>query len=323
MTAKSTKSSRKDVYEKVTEQIIKDLELGKIPWERPWISAYSGDYAYRNNGVPYMGVNQLLLEPGVYGSYNQWLACGGQVKKGEKSHIAVYAKKITKKSKSDQQDEEDDDKAKAFFCYKTYPVFHISQVDFPNGRPDKFDKYVKDDAPTFNHTPDEKIQSIINTYIENQKIGLQIKDDNMNCYIPSLDELDLQPMETYPNLNQYYSTVFHELGHSTGHQTRLNRDLTGSMKTSSYAKEELIAEMTSGFFMNILGIDEFRTQENRQAYINSWISRLKQDPKLILAAAKKAENAVEFILDTLPEDLKPEKINPCVESIQETMENVQ
>lgn len=275
------------VYQMVTDRIIAELEKGNIPWRKPWTGIRSGAYN-RISKKSYSLLNQLMLKhEGEYASYKQWQSIGGKVKKGEKSEIVVFWKMFPIEEKG----EDGKPVKKIIPLLRYYNVFHISQVDGvkPLEKPDITEIESIDSA-----------DQVIIDYIIREGIMFQnTKPSDQAFYSPTRDAVVVPMKEQYEHINEYYSTTFHELVHSTGHETRLNRMTKGknaAFGSEIYSKEELVAEIGSACMLNTIGIETPKTFKNSAAYIQSWLHALRDDARLIVSAAGKAEKAVKFIL---------------------------
>lgn len=283
-----------NVYQLVTDRIIAELEKGRIPWNKPWTGIRSGAYS-RATGKPYSLLNQLLLvKSGEYLTYKQAQAAGGTVKKGEKSQIVVFWKPLEV-----EKEIEDGSKQKQMIpILKYYNVFHIDQCE---GVKPRFVQEVF--VPV---DPVAEAEAILADY--SQRSGCRIFNEQQDraYYRPFTDEIHLPLREQFPQIAEYYSTAFHEATHSTGHTSRLNRLNTSAFFGSEdYSKEELIAEMGSAILMNELGIETPDTFRNSAAYIQGWLKALKDDSRLIVSAAGKAEKAARLILNLEDEPAAP------------------
>ena len=163
-----------------------------------------------------------------------------------------------------------------------------------------------EEAPKLEFKPLEQAQAIVDNYLANGGPSLAHNGGNRAFYSPSLDTIALPLREDFHSIDEYYSTAFHELGHSTGHKSRENRfpeDATlAAFGSGEYSKEELVAEFTSAFLADESGIDT--TRENSTAYIQSWLRKLEDDPGLLVTAAGKAQRAANRILGTTAKDTK-------------------
>lgn len=277
----------KSVYEMVTEKIISQLESGVIPWEKPWTGAYNEAYN-RISKKSYSFINQmLLLHNGEYATFKQWESLGGRIKKGEKSEIVVFWKPLP----IEVQKEDGTKEIKQVPFLRYYNVFHISQVKGVE---------VLENERIKNINPIEEAEKILDAYINRENIKLIKELSNDAYYSPGRDLIHLPLIEQFNNVNEYYSTFFHEITHSTGHEKRLNRMEPGvkvaKFGNTEYSKEELVAEIGAANILNILGIETIKTFRNSTAYIQSWLQVLKNDAKFIVSASSKAEKAVKYIL---------------------------
>lgn len=282
-----------DVFKIVTERMIQELESGRIPWHRPWCSVRSGAYN-RITKRPYGLINQLLLRhQGEYATFKQWSALGGTIRKGEKSEIVVFWKWPEEQEPKPipEQSEEDNsghlNERKPILRY--YNVFHISQVDGVDPLPEE---------THFNTDPIEEGERLFLDYLTREGISLVSDKPNEAFYLPSKDLINLPDITQYKNAAEYYSTAFHESVHSTGHESRLNREGLKKVAFGSevYSREELVAEIGSAALMHHIGIDTEATFHNSAAYCQSWLGALKGDKWMIVSAAGQAEKAVRFIL---------------------------
>ncbi len=284
-----------NIYEEITNRIINQLESGEIPWHKPWHGITSGAYN-RVSKKPYSLLNQMLLmHDGEYATYKQWTDLGGTIKKGEKSEIVVFWKIF-------QVEEEENGKKvkKSIPLLKYINVFHVSQVD---GVEPKSVKPIE-------HNPVEEAEKIKSDYVDREHLLIEELITNRAFYSPSRDYIQVPCKEQYDNVNEFYSTLFHEMVHSTGHKDRLGRlDVNAklaSFGSEDYSKEELIAEIGSAFLMNHVGIETSKTFKNSAAYIQSWLKVLKDDNRFIVSASSKAEKAMKYILNGKEESLVTE-----------------
>lgn len=277
-----------DVYGIVTEKILKALEEGTVPWQKPWIgSGRAINYVSRK---PYKGINTLLLDqPGEYLTFKQCESLGGKVKKGEKSNMIVFFTFSEHKEK----DANGEDKITTFPVLKYYNVFHVTQCE---GIESKLE------PPSPNADPLAEGEAIIDGYVARSGVGFEaVKGSDRAFYRPSEDRVIVPHISQYKLIEEYYSTSFHELTHSTGHSSRLKRfgeknDGVAAFGDEVYSKEELIAEIGSSMLMSIAGIERPETFTNSAAYLQSWLKVLKDDKRLIVTAANAAQKAVDCIL---------------------------
>ena len=278
----------KSVYEMVTERIIEQLEQGVIPWEKPWTGIRSGAYN-RISKKSYSLLNQMLLKhKGEYATFKQCLDLGGHVRKGEKSEIVVF----WKIQPIEEEKEDGTKEVKQIPLLRYFNVFHISQVD-------GVEPLSKDALNEIE--PIEKAESILYSYWTKENITVEHVAGDKAYYSPSLDMIHLPLFEQFISANEYYSTAFHESIHSTMKESRCDRaeDRKGKLVafgSNEYSKEELVAEIGSASLMNIIGIETNKSFRNSSAYIQNWLSVLKNDVKFIVSASSKAEKAVDYIL---------------------------
>lgn len=278
----------KSVYEMVTDRIIEQLENGVIPWQKPWTGIRSGAYN-RISKKSYSLLNQMLLKfDGEYATFKQWESLGGHVRKGEKSEIVVF----WKVQPIEEEHEDGTKEVKHIPLLRYFNVFHISQVD-------GVEPLSKDELKEIE--PIQKADQLLNDYWTRENITIEHKAGNDAYYSPSRDLIRLPLFEQFTDANEYYSTAFHESVHSTMKESRCNRadDRKGKLVafgSEEYSKEELVAEIGSASLMNIIGIETSKSFRNSSAYIQGWLSVLRNDIKFIVSASSKAEKAVDYIL---------------------------
>ena len=293
------KSNSKNVYEIITQKVIEKIEAGSLaPWQKPWKSANHRP-ANLITKKPYKGINAFLLalneyESPYYLTYKQAKEKGGSVKKGEKASLVTYwqflyfkNEKLLPSKMSQAEKERIADKKIPLLKY--YNVFNVEQcenVDYP-----------KVEACTLNENEKlEKCESIIHSMP--CAPTLEFGGDRA-FYRPATDTVKMPKLETFNGSSEYYSTFFHELGHATGHKSRLNREgieKIAAFGDAVYSKEELVAEFTACFLCGETGILP-RTVENSSAYLNSWLKVIKSDCKLLVTASSQAERAANYILN--------------------------
>lgn len=278
---------KKSVYEIITERIIEQLENGVIPWQKPWTGTHSGAYN-RISNKPYSLLNQMILKhDGEYATFKQWSDLGGKIIKGEKSEVVTF----WKIQPYEEENENGEKVIKQIPLLRYYNVFHISQVD---GVEPKEQLKISDLEPI------EEAEKIKNEYMNRAHLKIFEKVTNKALYLPIQDYIQVPCKEQYQNIEEFYSTLFHEIVHSTGHKSRLNRsDMQGIVRHGSekYSKEELTAELGSATLINMLGIETEKSFRNSSAYIQNWLQALKNDNKFIVSASSKAEKAVKYILN--------------------------
>lgn len=279
-----------NVYETVTERLISALEGGRIPWRQPWkASADGGSLPFnRTSGKLYRGINIWLLGCSPYSSsawmtYKQAQEMGAQVRKGEKGSPVVFWK-------FDREKDAETGKAHSSVLMRQYTVFNVDQID---GLPQE----LPFDLPPFN--PIESAQAILDGYIAQPNAPKLAHGGSQAFYSPSSDSIQMPKPETFFKAEGYYTTAFHEAGHSTGHSSRCDRKdgMHNFFGDHLYSKEELVAEFTAAFLCAKCGISNEYTETNSTAYLQSWIRAFKNDPKVAVSAAQRAQKACDFILN--------------------------
>ena len=272
-----------DIYKEVTDRIIAQMENGIIPWQKPWIS--SGSCISHATGKAYSLLNQMLLgRPGEYVTFKQVQQEGGKVKKGEKASMVVFWKWIEEK---DPETEE----VKQIPFLRYYNVFHIDQCEGLKAR--------HANAMPNIANADQTADAIITAYCQREGVKLIHEEGDRAFYRPATDSITLPHMAQFTATAEYYSTAFHELTHSTGHASRLNRlEKVAFFGTEAYSKEELVAEIGASALVNHVGLETASSFRNSTAYVQNWLSVLKSDKRFIVSASGKAEKAVNLILGT-------------------------
>lgn len=277
---------KNNVYQIVTDRIIEQLEQGVIPWHKPWTGVRNKAFN-RVSRKPYSLLNQMLLKhDGEYASFKQWTDLGGKIRKGEKAEIIVFWKMLEV-----EEENKDGELEKKVIPYLRYiSVFHISQVDGVKPL----------ETPFHEVEPIADADKIIIDYITREAINFNEQASNEAYYSPNRDTVVVPMKEQYQHINEYYSTTFHELIHSTGHKKRLNRletSTVASFGSETYSKEELVAEIGSATLLNILEIETQRTFTNSVAYIQNWLIVLRNDNRFIISASSQAKKAIDYILN--------------------------
>jgi len=276
-------ASSDKVYKNVTDRILEELREGAAPWVKPWVVTLPYNAVSQQS---YSGINILLLwqsaqessyEQSAWLTYKQAKELGGHIKKGEKATQIVYAATAKKKKKQEE------DKEESYFFLKNYAVFNIEQAE---GLPPRLYKNNKSRKQA-KKGKSREVEAFLNKLPATVYFG-----GSRAYYHPTDDYVQLPIKASFNSYATYYATYLHELGHWTGHQTRLNRDLTGKFGTPSYAKEELIAEMTAAFLCAELGL---KAELRHAGYMESWIKLLEDDAKAVVRAASKAGKAAEYL----------------------------
>lgn len=283
------------VYEMITDKILAELDKGVIPWHKPW-NAGSGAHVNMVSGKPYRGINPFLLTISAMNggfSSNYWMtfkqakAKGGSVKKGSAGTQVIFWKIMDKKVEDEETGETE---IKKSFILRYYTVFNLDQCE-------GIEAPVVDADEVKENDPIDICESVVANMPQKPEISF---GGNQACYIPSSDKVRNPKLESFDGAAEFYSTLFHELGHSTGHHSRLNRfkvdEPLAAFGSESYSHEELTAEMTAAFLCGVTGIDN-KTLSNSAAYIHGWSKKLKDQPKMVIQAAARAQKAADFILN--------------------------
>jgi len=271
-------------YERITSEIVAELESGTVPWDRPW-STFG---APRNavSGKDYRGINTLLLTLNSFAdprfvTFRQAKVLGGHVRALEKGQRVVYFNMLTSKTEKTKAGD-----AKAFPMLKIYTVFNVSQCE-------GLDIPALETSPR-TVTPVAAAEAIADGYPAGPSVDWT---SGQASYRPSTDHVSMPPQGAFISDGARYSTLFHELTHSTGHESRLNRPtLTSQMGYGSetYGREELVAELGAAFLMGAAGLEPEIARS--ASYIKGWIKALRDDSKAIVSAASKAQKASDHIL---------------------------
>ena len=295
----NTKYSVKDtdVYTVITDRIIEQLSKGIIPWQKPWVGGGAPAVKY-STGEPYSLLNQFLLgKPGEWLAWGTIQKLGGKVKKGAKSSVCVWTK--TEAKKVEKENEETGEKEESFETrryLKWYRVWHIDDIE---GIPSKITPVeVNPDIK-----PIDSAEAVINAYVEREKANgftfINNRESDSAYYSPSEDKVVVPMLSQYAIPEEYYSTAFHELTHSTMKETRCDRkaeNKNAAFGNEDYSREELVAEMGAAFLCNKTELDSDKAFKNSVAYIQHWIKALQNDKRMISWAASRAAKAAHYIL---------------------------
>ena len=272
-----------NVYEIVTNAIAERLESGEIPWRKPYHLRGLGCAISHSTKQPYSLLNQFLVEePGEYWTMKQVNDIGLRIRKGSKSKKVVFWKVF----------EDKDDPTKTIPYLRYYSVFHRNCIEgLPEEQPDELDEQKNNEV-----IPDA--DAIIRKYFESNP-NLEFEEfDKIPCYSPSKDKIYCPKKCQFDNISDYYETLFHEMIHSTGHKSRLDRGLENSTLIgghTEYSKEELVAEIGSAYLCSICDLPQHDIG-NQAAYIQAWLKHLRSNPTWIVWASSRAEKAVKYIL---------------------------
>jgi len=279
------------VYEIVTQRIIEFIEQNnELPWRKSWATVESAQQNFKSR-KPYQGINAVLTGMSGFSSplwmtFKQAKELGGNIKKGEKATPVIFWSTLEKKVKEDE--ESDEEKLKKFGFHRLYYIFNSQQIEGV-----EFPEIVR---PVQTFDPMIEAERVLENMPNRPVI---YRDGDSAFYSPMLDTVTVP--NTFMEPAEFYSTLFHEVVHSTGHPSRLNRFKEEKddhkFGSQTYSKEELVAEMGSAFILNTLDIANKSTDMNSAAYIKSWLRALKNDPQMVVTAASKAGRAANYIMN--------------------------
>lgn len=298
MAKRKEKKERIDMAVQITESILAELGKGEVPWRKPWEGGFPENVS---TARAYRGVNILILnlarQRNEY-EHNQWLTyrqaqgLGGHVSKGEHGTRIVFWKFVEMKGKRDE-----DEETVRIPLMRGYTVFNVAQCE---------DVKVPEKGQPVE--PIAEAEAILDAY----KGAPVLKHDGGDraFYRPATDSIHMPEKDTFESPAAYYSVVFHEEVHGTGHGTRLNREsLAGPISShggEAYSREELVAEFGAAFLVGMTGGRYIaKTLENSAAYIQHWMAKIKDDPKLLVRASSAAQKAVDWICEDRPDMPEP------------------
>lgn len=279
-----------NIYQLVTERIVEQLRQDIIPWQKPWTGAADGAVSYAT-GRAYSFINQMLLgRGGEWLTFKQIKALGGRINKGAKAGMVVFYRPYLHEEKNEQGEVI---KVSTIPILKSYNVFHIEDC---TGIESKYN--TEHIIPL---QPIDEAEKVISNYVERE--GLNFHNDKPSgkaYYSPMSDEVVVPMLNQYEIAEEYYSTTFHELTHSTMKESRCNRregSKIAAFGGDDYSREELVAEIGSAMLCSYVGIDCEKAFNNSVAYIQGWIRQLSNDTKAIVWASSRAEKAARYILN--------------------------
>jgi len=286
-------NERQDVYTRITNRIIADLEQGVRTWMKPWNAGNTAGRIMRplrHNGVPYSGINILMLwaesvsqgfvSP-VWMTFRQASELDAHVRKGEKGSLVVYANALTRTEANEEGEQEE----RSIPYMKGYTVFNVEQIE---GLPEQY--YAKPEVTT---TPVERI-SHAEAFFAATKADVRYRGDRA-YYSAEGDYIQMPVIEAFRDAESFYATLAHESSHWTKHSSRLDRDFGRKQwGDEGYAREELVAELSSAFLCADLGITP-EVRDDHAAYIATWLTVLKNDKRAIFSAASHAQKAVDYL----------------------------
>lgn len=272
------------LYNEINQIVLDELAKGVVPWKKPWksvngLTAHNGITKKPYRGINYFTTNIIACHYGYndFYTFNQVKEKNAYIKKGEKGIKILYY---------DVKRNDEGEFEYAFVKYST--VFNRGQIEG-----------LKPIEKTVANTSKIEIVDRCETVIKEYKTCPYVlnTDNNNAFYNPHDDYINMPQKDLFNSTSEYYSTLFHELVHSTGAKKRLDRLTKTSFGTSEYAKEELVAELGSCYLRNVCGIDDVETMKNSAAYIEGWSKKLKADNKFFITASQYAQKAVDYMLN--------------------------
>lgn len=277
---------KQTVYDKVAERVLEYIATEKtLPWNQSWITKQQINYKSKR---PYNGVNRLLTamqmrKSNLWLTYKQAKELGGYVRKGEKATPIIFWKPITKEVENENGELEE----KTFGFHRMYYVFNSEQIEGI-----EFEGIVEEDTKTFDIN--KEVEKIVDGI---EATDLRIVEASDPYYHYGDDVVGVPNVGAFDSIENYYSTLLHELAHATGHKSRLNRKIKNRFGSEKYGREELTAEMASAYVMASLGINTENTERNTAGYIKSWANAISKDPRIIISASNDASRASDWLLE--------------------------
>ncbi|QEN03334.1 DUF1738 domain-containing protein [Thiospirochaeta perfilievii] len=295
------------VYDMLNKIILDKLKEGVVPWKKLWKSKQGLPPISLTTGKVYSGINQIILsclamkytENPFFLTYKQAEERGGYIKKREKGFPVVFFKMID--AKVDEEDKEKD-KKKSRFVLRYFTVFNLDQCEDIKLSKKEIELLQSKEIEQKEFSPLERAENLLRNYKEMPDIQINVFSNP--AYYRMFDVIKLPPKGQFETVEEFYSTWFHELIHSTGHKSRLDR-LTNEDSIEFRAVEELIAEIGSAYLSYEAGIIN-EVVDNNSAYIDSWYKKISENSRLFTTATSKAEKAYKFVMDH--SDVKPESI---------------
>jgi antirestriction protein ArdC len=290
---------KRDLYAEVSARIIAELEAGAAPWMKPWASTAGANTpcnAVTNR--PYSGCNVVLLWMAAnadyrtprYLTFKQALDLGGNVRKGEDGTKVFFVKQLQVADRDGEEGE-----TRVVPMMREYTVFNVDQCQ-------KLPDRVMTLGEVKVRNPDER-DATIDEFLGSS--GIEIREGMGEAYYrPGADFISLPRFETFKNAATFYATAFHELGHATGHKSRLDRDLRHRFGECAYAAEELVAELCAAFLCAEFSVDG---DLRHAGYIQSWIGLLKADSRAFFTACSKAQAAADYLRDLALRDQRDDE----------------
>ena len=284
----------------ITDAIIAQLEtVNADDWKKSWFSRggipLNAITKKNYNGVNWLYLSTLNYKFSHFAGYNQWTTAGYTIAKGVKSHPICLAKVTEDKKKKNK-----DGTPYKYISVRWFNVFNCEQLE-----QESFERYTNKLAKENTKKVILERDPLVESVIDNCNITTDFIDGDRCCYIPAQDKVEMQPIETFENINAYYSVLMHEYTHATMHADRLNRKPNDKQTPrQQYAFEELVAELGSVYTMQTLGFYNVEPREDHVQYIKSWLGALKNNNDYIFQASIKADNALKWIMNQQPKDIQ-------------------
>jgi antirestriction protein ArdC len=298
-TRPKTGRSVRDAAAETTSAILAQLEAGTVPWQRPWTAGPVRVPTSLSSGKPYRGINVFLLDfeamakgysSPYWGTYKQVGERGGQVRRGEKSTQIIFWKILSRTGQLNGETV-----TQVIPLLRLFHVFNLDQCDWSA---DARLPAVPEPNPV---AAIEHARALVDGYLAH---GPSLAHGGDSAYYrPASDAVQMPPLDAFQSAEHYYSTLYHELTHSTGHDSRLKRDgiaqgTFGRFGDPVYSFEELVAEMGAAMCCLLAGINQAATLPSSASYLAHWVSTLRGDASLIIKAASAAQKAVDLLAGT-------------------------
>ena len=294
MANKLAAPARADVYSRITAEIVAAVEAGAGAWKMPWHHDGAAITRPTNiSGRRYRGVNVVALwvaaqsagyGTGVWGTFRQFQAIGARVRKGERATTVVFWKQAPSRCQEDQSD--DKDARKPLLFARAFSVFNCAQVE----------SYA---PPAATAVPPGERNPAADAFVAALNIPIAYGAFDAHYRI-DLDRIFMPPFEAFDDAASFVGTQIHECAHATGAASRLNRDFGKRFRNEARSIEEITAELTAGFILADLGIAH-HPRPDHAAYIASWLTLLKTNPRAIFTAASQAQAAADWMHSQQPD----------------------
>jgi antirestriction protein ArdC len=285
------KQSFEEKKEKIVNKLIEKMENNKVPWMKPW--RYANVCRNWESQRPYSGINRLILDDGEFMTFQQIKKNKGHLQKGSHGITIFVPIPSTRRTVVVEEDENGDQVEKVkkyqYLKFTTATVFDIAQVEGIESKFEKPEPVIWEGEEHFDAFLEERA-SMLGVTIHHNYQGKAY-------YVPSLHSIYMPNRDQFETKENYYKTLLHELGHSTGHESLIDRNLTGGKTSKRYAFEELTAEIFSYAVMLEFGLSNDMTEEQTVAYLQGWKIKIQEDPDAIIKAASESEKAIKLFLE--------------------------